>query len=284
MGSGGSRRMTAYPTGPESGVVYTLENAEGYQAVFNDSTSANFAGVLTGEDAVTGLESPEIRESFVETTEGDGGDHGTFFTGRRPITLQAEVVGATPAARNAMLTRIARASMALRSDATLKFTPSGSIPQFVSVRRQQPLRAPGGWKKRVFISLVAEDPRIYSQALYTSAPILTGTPGSLENQGSSESYPVVRINGPGTKPTITAGGRSLTFKSTFSLTAGQYVDVDLLNSAVTHSDGTSRYSSVDWVNSTWWGLVPGINSVSVSWLSGNTAASTIVVSWRDAWM
>lgn len=277
--------MAQLPTGPESGIAYTLVNSEGYEAVFNDSTSANYCGVLAGEDAITGLESAEIRESYVDATEQDGGDHGAFYMGRRPITLQAEVVGATPAARNAMLTRIQRASMALRADALLKFTPSGSIPQQISVRRQQPVRAPGGWKKRVMIALVAEDPRIYSQAQYTSAAILSGAPVSLENQGSTESFPTIRINGPGTQPTITGAGRSLAFKSSFSLTAGQYVDVDMhpRRRRATKSDDTDVYDQIDWLNTTWWGLLPGLNSCSISWASGNTGASSMVVTWRDAW-
>jgi len=281
--------MTAYPTGPEAGIVYTLETSGGYQAVFNDPTSPFYVGALTGDDAITGLDSPEIRESAGDNTEDDGGFHGFFWAGRRPITLSADIIGATPAARNAMLTRLQQASMALRSDATLKFTPSGSIPQQIKVRRQQPLRTTGGWKKRVFLALVAEDPHIYSQALYTSSPILTGAPLTIENQGSAYSLPSVRINGPGVKPeiinTISGFGFHLAFKTGYTLTGGQYVDVDFLTKTVTHSSGADHYEYIDWLDTFWWGLTAGTdNSVDITWASGNTGASTAVVSWRDAWM
>jgi hypothetical protein len=274
--------MTAYATGPESGVVYSLTSAEGYEAVFNDSAHANYVGVLSGEDAITGLDSPEILENAGPLVEADGGLHGTFWAGRRPITLQGELFSASKTTRNQMMTRLQRASMALRSDATLKWTPTGSIGQQIKVRRNQPLRITGGFKKKFFVPLVAADPRIYSQSEYTSSNIVAGTPVTIENQGDAESFPRMRITGPGTNPVVSTGGRSLTINTT--LTGGQYIDVDLLRKTVVRSDGANLYSSVAYLTSTWWGLLPSTQSVSVAWTSGNTGASIVVVYWRDAWL
>lgn len=276
--------MPSYPTGPESGVVYTIESAEGYQAVLNDPTSPNYAGMLVGEEAVTGLEGAEVRENITDLVEADGGSQGPNWAKPRTFTLKPTVWAATPAARNAMLTRLQRASNAMRSDLTVKFTPSGSIPQFLTARRAQRPVVTGAFAKQMFLAFTAADPRIYSQAQYASAPILTGTPGSLENQGTAEAWPTLRINGPGTNPTVTGHGVSLSLTTT--LTAGQYVDIVTKpgSRSITKSDGSDLYSSLNFLSSAWWGLLPGINSVSIAWASGNTAASTLVVTWRDTWL
>lgn len=276
--------MASYPTGPEYGVIFTITSAEGYEAVLNDSTSPNFAGVLTGEDALTGLEGTDVRENITDLVEADGGSQGPNWGKPRGFTMKPTVWAATPASRNAMLTRLQRATNAMRTDLTVKFTPSGSIAQYITARRAQRPVVTGGFAKQMALAFTAADPRIYSQAEYTSAGILAGTPGSLENQGTAEAWPTLRINGPGTNPTVTGHGVSLALATT--LTAGQYIDIVTRPGArtVTKSDGSDLYSSVSFLTSTWWGLLAGINSVSIAWDSGNTGASTLVVTWRDTWL
>lgn len=276
--------MTSYPTGPEFGVPFTITSAEGYEAVLNDATSPNFAGVLAGEDALTGLEGADVRENITDLVEADGGSQGPNWAKPRTFTMRPTIWAATPAARNAMLTRLQRATNAMRTDLTVKFTPSGSIPQYITARRSQRPEVRGGFAKQMLLGFTAADPRIYSQSEYASSGILTGSPGSLENQGTAESWPILRINGPGTNPTVTAHGDSLALLTT--LTAGQYIDIDTRpgRRTVTKSDGSDLYSAVSFLTSTWWGLLPGINSVSIAWGSGNTAASTLVVTWRDTWL
>lgn len=114
--------MAYYPFAPEIGARYELIGPTGAVAVFNDAIDPNYVGMLS---EVTGLDSPDVREASEDLVEADGGQHGQFWFGRRPIVLNGRVYGhATAAERAARLDRLARASLALRGDAVLKWKPA----------------------------------------------------------------------------------------------------------------------------------------------------------------
>jgi hypothetical protein len=150
----------------EISVKYTLTGPDGTSVCFNDPSDPNYVGMLT---EVTGLDSPDVRESADDLVQMDGGIHGDFFYGRRPITLTGIILNpGTPDIRNARINRLSQASDAMRGDALLTWTPTGGVAQQVAVRRQQPLRVNGAWQKQFQLALVAADPRIYGSALSTS--------------------------------------------------------------------------------------------------------------------
>lgn len=147
----------------ESGIKYTLTSPSGYIAVFNDETDPNYVGGLTADEAITGFDSAEIIESFQQRTEDDGALHGSFFFGRRPITMSGNIVPTTSLDRATRLNLLLRCVKdCMRSDGTLSFTPTGGEAVFINVRAQQPPRVRGKWVKEFFLSLVAADPRFYS--------------------------------------------------------------------------------------------------------------------------
>jgi hypothetical protein len=115
--------MAYYPLSTEFNALYRLVSADGLSvAVFNDPLDPSYVGALT---EVTGLDSAEVREAASDLTEADGGAHGAFYLGRRPITLSGRVFGhATVAERALRLDRARRASLALRADSTLSWKPS----------------------------------------------------------------------------------------------------------------------------------------------------------------
>jgi hypothetical protein len=114
--------MAYYPYSPNFSDIYTLTNSDGITAVFNDVSHPSFVGYLT---EVTGLDSAEVRESADDLVEADGGQHGYFWLGRRPIVLNGKVVGhATVQQRAAKLDLARRASLALRTDSTLSWKPA----------------------------------------------------------------------------------------------------------------------------------------------------------------
>jgi hypothetical protein len=293
-----------YPNGPEYGVPYVLTGPDGSRAVFNDQTDADYVGALT--DA-TGFDSPEVRESADNLVGMDGGIHGSFYYGRRPVTLSGTVYNvATDAVRNTRLTKLQQASNAVRGDATLSWTPGGGVAQQIKVRRQQPLRISGGWVKDFQLSLVAADPRIYSAVLHTQSVAASGTPtpsgrgyakaypvvyggGSIlgqmfvVNSGSALSYPILTFTGPGSNPSalnLTTGER---ISLIYTLGAGDTLTVDTLNRTVVLNGTASRYSAIDFTNTAWWGLVPGSNDVRLSW-GAYTAGASLTVQYRDAWL
>jgi hypothetical protein len=114
--------MAYYPRATSFEAVYRLTGPDGAVAVFNDPTDANYVGALT---EVTGLDSADIRESASDLTESDGGAHGAFYLGRRPIVLNCRVFGhASVSERDIRIDRARRASLALRGDATLSWKPA----------------------------------------------------------------------------------------------------------------------------------------------------------------
>lgn len=125
-------------------------------AVFNDSTDADFVGILSPESS--GLDSADVREAAVDATEEDGGVHGDFFYGRRPVVLQGTVIASSVADRNEKVAKIKGASSALRGDATLTWKPTGATSEVgLNLRRQQPLRVTKGYVKDFQIPMVAAD-------------------------------------------------------------------------------------------------------------------------------
>lgn len=298
--------MTLLPTGPQYGIKYTLTGPDGTIVTFNDDADPNNVGMLT---EITGFDSPDVRENADDLVQMDGGIHGDFFYGRRPITMTGKITsfGGNPATRNMQMTRLMQATNAMRANAILSWTPSGSVQQqFIGLRRQQPLRITEAWIKQFQISMVAADPRIYSGAVNTTSVSASGTGGAggfgfnmtfdvafgaavitgqtfVENKGNAETFPVYTITGPGQNPSVynATTGKLLSF--IYTLGAGETLVVDTLNRTVMLNNASSRYSAVDFTNTTWGGLVPGVNELRLQFFSFSSPAS-LQVDWRDAWL
>lgn len=151
-------------------VFIQLDDAEfretGPRAVFNDTTDADFVGFLNPESS--GLDSPDIREDAADKVEDDGGVHGAFFAGRRPVVLQGAITASSATQRNERVDKLQRASLALRGDGTLSWTMTNGQQASITVRRQQPLRITKGFVKEFQLPLVAADPRIYGPITSTA--------------------------------------------------------------------------------------------------------------------
>lgn len=141
--------------GLEWGAKYTLTGPDGAVVVFNDSTDPNFVGVLSPESS--GLDAADVREDATDATEEDGGHHGDFFEGRRPVVLQGTVIANTAALRNERIGKLKRATRALRRDATLEWEPVGGAKVELKLRRQQPLRFTKGFTKDFQVGMIAAD-------------------------------------------------------------------------------------------------------------------------------
>lgn len=275
-------------TAQQTSAVYTLVSASGYRAVFNDPNDVDYIGGLSGEDAVTGLDSPEVRAAVFEKVEADGSIFGNFYHGHRPVTIQGELLASSVAARNVREDKLYKVlNDIMRASGTLTWTPDGSISQYLNVRKYQPARIKGGFKKDFFVSLIAADPYIYSTALDTVTGVAPATNQTVTNDGNAKREPVlIRVTGP-TNGTVwvrnaTPTTQEIRMLSTMpNLLAGEYIDIDPFNRLITHSSGVDYYRYFDYVNSTWWGLVPGSNTVS---LRGTNTTGSLRVDWRDAWV
>ncbi len=279
--------MTYFPYAPNISDVYTLTGPDGSVAVFNDTTSPNYVGVLS---EVTGLDSAEVRESAEDLTEADGGAHGNFFYGRRPITLTGLVFNhASVTARTLKLDRLLRASNAMRGDATLSWVPADTTPPYLDmftwVRQQQPLRISGGWNKTFQLALVSEYAPLFGVALRTSGPTASGTPASVENQGSGDAYPIIRITNASTNPTVTnttPNPDQILYTTGLTLLTGESIDIDTLTHTAVFTAGArtgqsgNRYidfgATVNWPR-----MARGTNSFVLA------GGGTMTLTWRDTW-
>lgn len=127
--------MAYFPFATSIESRYSLVATDGSTAVFNDPLDPNYVGALT---EVTGLDSAEVRESAFDLTESDGGSHGAFYLGRRPIILNGLVYGHTSVVeRETRLDRARRASLALRGDSTLSWRPRSRVENIVTNPRAQ---------------------------------------------------------------------------------------------------------------------------------------------------
>lgn len=160
---------------------------DGTRAVLNDPTDADFVGMASD---VTGIDGSEVRESFIDNVEDDGGAHGDFFAGRRPVTVTAEIgANVSVTVRNQRQQRWLNAtSRALRGPipssagfgvfplnvsvrpGVMIWTPTGFSEMYLRYRTQQPTRISGTWLKSGGAALIADDPRIYGTTLKTAGP------------------------------------------------------------------------------------------------------------------
>lgn len=273
--------MAYIPYAPQKGAPYTITGPTGVVAVLNDTTSSDYVGMISD---ITGLDSPDIRESAEDLVQADGGQHGYFYFGRRPIVITVQVFGHADAlTRDTRLDKIARATNAMKADAILSWTnqPSASyLPMQTWVRRQQPIRVSGGWTKEVQIPLVSQYAPLFGQTLRTSAG---AGPLVVENRGSYPAYPVVRVTAVTTSvnPTIavTGVGGGTLITTGLTITAGNWVEFDMLNHTAVDQAGASQNSKVDWGNTaTWPYLATGNNTITL------TGGGTMTVTWRDTWL
>lgn len=152
--------------GLQDSAVYVLLAADATRAVFNDSEDPDYVGLAR----FTGLDDSEVREVFDDRTAADGGVHGSFWRGRRPVVANIDIVPETLADRNAKYDRLMRAvGNSLRSDSTLTWQPEGSAEVFIRVRKQGPIRRSEdpGWLTKIQVPMVAADPFKYSTELHT---------------------------------------------------------------------------------------------------------------------
>lgn len=291
--------------GLQVGTVYTLTGPDGTRAVFNDKNDPDFVGFLDDDNGITGLDSPEVRESSDVLVEADGGVHGSFYYGRRPVVLQGWVPPEEPHAFvNERIDRLQRASNAMRGDAELRWTEDGSDERRLLLRRQQPVRVTDRRPKKFQIPLVSARAEIESSQEQTAVvdPGATGFVGFTEpiveplesvladggqqfivNQGSAPAAPTLSIEGPITNPRVLNNTTGEELRLLFDLAAGETLVIDFRQRTVLLNGTASRYSAVEFPASTWWALQPGSNDVRLNALTAGSGAQ-VTVGWRHAWI
>lgn len=274
--------MAYKPYSPQLDAIYTIQSAFG-TAVLNDPTSPNYVGMVK---ELTGLDSPEVRESAEDHVQADGGYHGDFYHGRRPVTMTVSVFNASSMSeREQRIDRLRRATKVLRdghgvqtsgttlsggtSHGEIRWTnqpTTDNVPMVVYFKRQQPVRVAGPWVKEVQIALVSPFHEIFSQSVNSGN-------GTIENVGDEDSYPVLTITSPPSnlRVTETITGKFVEFSG---LTGGTVV-VDVRNHTATEG-GADATGKINFTTSTW----PVMRMGNNTW---TTNGGGLTVQWRHAW-
>lgn len=239
------------------------------------------------------------------------GEHGMFDgpaqLAERVITIsgscRAVDFAAAQRARDILVSVAGDSALGLT---TLVVYEAGRPTKQAAVRRAAESRAL--WLADNFfqwsIILTAPDPRRYANAQSSQFVSLPGSGAgglvfplvfpltfgagaaggemTLTNAGTIATPPTWEIRGPVTAPVLTnvATGQKLEFASTFALTTGQTVLIDVDARTVLQGAVNQR---ANLVVAQWFLLDPGSTQVRFSGASADPATARLTATWRDGW-
>lgn len=104
--------------------------------------------------------------------------------------------------------------------------------------------------------------------------------GTIANDGNGDAYPVVKMYGAITNPTITNSTTGKSLSIVYDVPVGHYIEVDMYNHTVLLDGATNllQFASGDW-----WALEPGDNSVLLT-ASANGVDARADLIYRDAYL
>jgi hypothetical protein len=232
----------------------------------------------------------------------------TFRGGATPV-LQGHIRVSTMDDRAAALDEL-RGKLASieKTDGYLRFTPTGGIGRQMTVRLFDDPNPGGDLVKTFQIALKSGNAYAESQVQKSidtstltaaaggtfvfpiSFPVAFGDPtgkgnASCSNDGNVATFPIVRIYGAVTAPTITnvATGQRVSLPG-LTLASGDYAEIDMNLETIT-LNGAPDYrleGKADFSVSEFFALVPGVNSVTLSAASFDAGAKATIL-YRDAY-
>lgn len=135
------------------------------------------------------------------------------------------------------------------------------------------------------VQLLAEDPRMYSQAEAIRTSSGTGT-STVTNNGNRDTPAKITIAGPVTSPSVTIknlyGIMTIDFTGLTLANSTDQIDIDLDTRMIVRNNTTiTNIRSSATVTGTWLNLAPGANTLTVAGTSGSSMLTT--VTYRHAW-
>lgn len=270
-------------------------------------------GVPTGREIVTMdlFSAPSIRTNDVARPQGHGNFQGDDWYGSRTFNMDIEVWGYSESDLHDRLNDVLRATTIQEEPLPLVVRIPGRSEDILLFAR--PIQRSNvldietvvGNIARFSLQWRADDPRLYAadestltlelQAgsevggqfdagfPYSFGGVTSVGAGSANNTGTIESLPVVTITGSINNPTVRAIGPSgvaRTMEFNVTLGDGQELVIDMARRTI-NLNGVSAYSVLA-DTASWFGLEPGLNSISFSGIevAGDTPTASIV--WRSA--
>jgi hypothetical protein len=292
---------------PELDIPYRLTGPGGTAIVFGAGDLAradpDWVGYLDRDNPIS--ISREVRGQYDALVEGDGGLAVDKYHGPASLVIRATLdPNAAAPVLTALEDKIKRATYALRGDAILRYTPTGSQERAYWLRRTADPDFQG-WRPRS-LQLAFESANAYALSpAESNAVIIPGTAGGelgfsspltspiaspynvtgsqiVTNVGTVATWPRFRILGPITNPRVVNNTTGQEARFTYTLNAGEWLDVYPALGRVLLGGVTDRYSAYDRPNSRWWQLQPGPNDIRLL-ASAFSAGASLTVYWRNAW-
>lgn len=277
--------------------------------VADDDGGVQLAAVLDGWDV-----EPEPRGSHLPRSYAPGALPGRVLHGTKPLTLRGLVTCLNAEAAEATAQAVALTRREVLSDA-------GAVLTVEEPGRAKRLRvhalpgAPGQveWLSPtaflVELPMVAVDPykedaadpaprstgprqAVYGRGYPTAYPYgydklaagLVGGEVVLDNVGTADAYPTLRINGPapvGTEVTRMESGRGL--RLAVALAAGEWVVLDLRRRVLLHR---GVFPQRKWLSPgyEWFAIEPGRNTLRLTTPTPSTSTRLRVADFRSAWL
>lgn len=235
-----------------------------------------------------------------QRTYADGTWVTALYAGPRLIhaggTIKAESWDAVTRAWDRLLAQVPFRS----PEPIVVSTGEGTIPDQIAAVRQEgkPLLPERFDKRATFsLSLLAPDPRKYSAVLQTLNLVLpsstgglvwpvtypvtwsgvtTNSTGTVTNEGTWDSPPLLTVTGPCPPCRITNLTTGQSLRVLDAVPAGQELVIDVAAGTAT-VQGQSRR-----VLGSWWHLARGVNAIGFS-ADGYDAAAQLTVQFRSAW-
>lgn len=295
----------------ELAIAYALVGPDGTRIVLGNGAPAtadpDWVGYLDPDNGITGLlDGADITENADDVVAGDGGVQGPNWRSRRSGTIQGVISpNAATTTMESYIQKLKRATAALRGDAMLTWTPTtDGITRRLRLRRQTRPSFAGRRPKTFQLVMASPDPLILSD----TESNLVITPGAaageigypdpitdpitsptgvtaqqtVSNLGDQGTWPRFRIYGPITNPTLlnfTTGER---IDLTYTLLAGEWLDIYPATGQILLNGQADRYSAYQFATSNWWKLQPGGNDVRLL-ASAYAAGAQAIIYWRHAW-
>lgn len=199
--------------------------------------------------------------------------NGEIAIGDDLVTLWAALTAALEGIRNPAETDTCR----------IQWTPTGSSSDR-ALDRIRLLEAPSPAGLLPKLVTFAVDTRYpYAIDLGAVSATITPSPSTIHNGGNTDSYPIVRLNGPFSFMQIQnlTTGLSFTYDDTLpgavAIASGHYLELDMFEMTARNDGdpGESRKAGIDVYTSDFFPLAPGDNSLE-------TSAGTATVLWNAA--
>ena len=258
--------------------------------------------------SVDGLEGiPDIRNQDDNRGYNDGMFTGRDFLGGRNISMIIQILSSSAASAQANLNTLQQALLPQTSGTTpLYFILSNADTEQVINARVRGFRTTVNPEYTygyilAQVEFFCPDPRYYSSNIQTATLLYSPPTGriynrtynlvygggsatittNIANNGWTDTYPVINLNGPITNPTLGNLTQSAALNFNVTLSSSDDFEIDLYNKLITLNGQPARNTLI---SGTWFSASPGNNSYYLTGTGTLAGTTEAVVTWQSAYI